>query len=147
MKNRNNGVQFDRSHCVTQSVNIIVMSVLSIFRYVNVSSGWSQFFLSLLTRPSRALAIVGKPFALAIVGKILQPFAVSQVVFIWNILRHDLACNVTPLTIPFCRIKLRDSSLMSRLRTEGGELTEKEHHGIIRGKNNVALCPKKCTEV
>lgn len=44
---------------------LLAFSTVSILdRYVNVSSGWSQFFLSLLTKPSRALAVIAYLLAL-----------------------------------------------------------------------------------
>ncbi|XP_065068676.1 transmembrane protein 237B-like [Rhopilema esculentum] len=44
---------------------LLAICTVSVFdRYVNIGIGWSQFFLALLSRPSRALAIVGYLFAL-----------------------------------------------------------------------------------
>lgn len=57
-------------HKLAQPFQSVYYSLLAICtvsvadRYINIQVGWSQFFLALLSRPSRALAIVGYLFAL-----------------------------------------------------------------------------------
>jgi len=134
---------------------ICTLSVVD--RYVNIGVGWSQFFLSLLSRPSRALAIVGYLFALvfsvslaqlddkiSLYKDVSQLWTSTTQISTWrviNLLRVIgailgwIAVSMNPMDDQASRnlsaiIEMEKSESKHNVRAKSGTLASWEHQGV-----------------